>query len=290
MALYQLEEFAADYQNDEFSNYNIYDFDVYSDIDDDKIGSVKHILVDDSGRFRYLVVDTGFWIFGKKVLLPIGRSQINYSSRRVYAKGLTREQVENLPDFDALERVDYDYEERVRGVYRTPMTNTAVDTSAARGDRTRNINYDHNTYSYEHEPDLYGTTQPDHQNLKLYEERLVANKSRIKTGEVAVGKHVETETAQVAVPIEKEQVVIERTTPADAGRTVAPGEADFRNQEVTRMDVYEETPDIRKEAVLREEVKVKKVVDRDTVEAQETLRREELDIDQDDPNIREKRR
>jgi uncharacterized protein (TIGR02271 family) len=58
--------------------------------------------------------------------------------------------------------------------------------------------------------------QQDHQNLKLYEERLVANKSRVKTGEVSVGKHVETETARVAVPVEKERVIIERTTPEQA--------------------------------------------------------------------------
>ena len=117
------------------------------------------------------------------------------------------------------------------------------------------------------------------QNLKLYEERLVASKTRQKTGDVAVGKRVETELAQVSVPIEKERVVIEHTTPTDAGRAVAPGDADFRDGEVARMNVYEETPDIHKEAFVREEVKVKKVVEQETIEAQETLRREELDID-----------
>lgn len=48
------------------------------------------------------------------------------------------------------------------------------------------------------------------------------------------------------------------------------------------MSIYEETPDIHKETVLREEVKVKKVVEQDTVEAEETLRREELDINRND--------
>lgn len=280
MTLYKLEDFAANYKDAELGKYEIQNFDVYSDIDDDKVGTVKHILVDDSGRFRYIVVDTGFWIFGKQVLLPIGRSQINYSAQRVYAQGLTKEQVENLPDFHDLERVDYDYEERVRGVYRTPMSNTSATRT----------NYDRNTYSYEQEPDLYQATEKNHQSLKLYEERLIANKSRVKTGEVAVGKHVETETARVAVPVEHERVIIERTTPADAGRTVSPGEADFRNQEVARMEIYEETPDIRKEAVVREEVQIKKVVEQDTVEAQETLRREELDIDQNGDRINQTRR
>ena len=289
MALYKLKDFAGNYQDNDDNNYDIDDFDVYSDVDNDKVGTVKDILVDDSGRLRYLVVDTGFWVFGKKVLLPIGRSRVSYTDRRVYATGLTREQVENLPNFDNLERIDYDYEEQVRGVYRRPTTESALDTSTP-VDTSLNYSqpsvaapaqtatYDRDTYNYEREPDLYQTRDQDHQSLKLYEERLIANKSRVKTGEVAVGKHIETETAHVAVPVEKERVIIERTTPADAGRTASPGDADFREGEVARVEIYEETPEIRKEAVLREEVKVKKVVEQNTVEAQETLRREELDI------------
>jgi stress response protein YsnF len=37
---------------------------------------------------------------------------------------------------------------------------------------------------------------------------------------------------------------------------------------VARIEVYEETPEIRKEAFVREEVKISKVVDHETVEAQ----------------------
>ncbi|AFY58832.1 conserved domain protein, TIGR02271+C111 [Rivularia sp. PCC 7116] len=120
----------------------------------------------------------------------------------------------------------------------------------------------------------------DNNNVKLYEERLVADKERHKAGEVSVGKKVETETAKVAVPIEKERVVIERTTPTNQ-EVVAPGSVDFSGNEVARMDIYEESADINKEAFVREEVKVHKEVERETVEAQETLRREELDIDVD---------
>ena len=56
------------------------------------------------------------------------------------------------------------------------------------------------------------------------------------------------------------------------------------------MDVYEENADIRKEAVVREEVKVKKVVEEDTVEAQENLRREELDVNKSNDRSQKKRR
>ena len=44
------------------------------------------------------------------------------------------------------------------------------------------------------------------------------------------------------------------------------------------MEVYEEVPEFHKEAFVREEVRVSKVVDKETVTAQEQLRREELDV------------
>jgi uncharacterized protein (TIGR02271 family) len=119
----------------------------------------------------------------------------------------------------------------------------------------------------------------DHQTLKLYEERLIANKNRVKTGEVSIGKHVESETARVSVPVEKERVIVERTTPADAGTVVSPDANVFREGEVARMEVYEETADIQKKAFVREEVNVRKEVKHDTVNTSEQIRREELDVD-----------
>lgn len=204
-------------------------------------------------------------------MLPVGRANISYTDGRIYASGLTKEQVESLPDYNSLDRIDYDYEEQVRGVYR-PMAGTSELNQPATYD------YDRTTYNYEQEPSLYDMSDRDHQNLKLYEERLVANKQRRKAGEVSIGKHVETETARVAVPVEQERVVIERTNPTNA-TPVDPSQADFREGEVARMDIYEETPDIHKEAVVREEVRVKKVVETDTAEATDTIRREELDVD-----------
>ncbi|WP_193195704.1 DUF2382 domain-containing protein [Nostoc sp. MG11] len=290
MVLYKLEDFEPNYR-DTFEGREIKGLGVYTEGTDEKIGSVSDVLVDEEGHFRYLVVDLGFWIFGKKVLLPIGRTRIDYNVDRAYAVGMTREQAEALPEFDERQTLDYDYEERVRGVYRgsgdytRPVeASTPLEASAPLGTNyqsatTPTPTYNRDNYTYEHEPSLYGLNEGDHQTLKLYEERLVANKRRQKTGEVAIGKHVETETARVAVPVERERVVIERVTPTDAGTAVSSREANFREGEVARMEIHEETPEIRKEAFVREEVRVRKVVDQDTVETQETVRREELDVD-----------
>ncbi|MBW4566333.1 MAG: DUF2382 domain-containing protein [Mojavia pulchra JT2-VF2] len=280
MPLQKISEFDPDYRNTLEGN-DIKGMGVYVQGTDEKIGTVNDAVVDDQGTFRYLIVDLGFWIFGKKVLLPIGKSRIDSTADRIYVVGMTKEQAEKLPEYHehtALD-YDYDYEEQVRGGYRTPSVESSASVDVTSG--LTAPAYERNTYSYMQEPDLYDVSAHDDQTFKLYEERLVANKQRRKAGEVAIGKHIETETARVAVPVEKERVVIERVTPVDAGKVVSPGTADFREGEVAHMEIYEEVADVQKEAFVREEVRVQKVVDQETVEAQETVRREELDVNTD---------
>ncbi|GAB4527252.1 MAG: hypothetical protein Tsb0014_07880 [Pleurocapsa sp.] len=270
--LYKISDLYPDYHS-LFSNDDLMSYSLYSD-SDEKVGSIKDILVDRDGHFRYLVVDTGFWIFGKKVLLPFGRARIDSSQKRVYATGLTKEQAEHLPEYDSDMTVDYDYEERVRNVYRG-QSSTMGDLG--KGSALR----DRNSYSYDHEPSLYAHQETEgRQSLKLYEERLVANKERFRTGAVTVGKKVETETATVSVPVEKERVVIERNAATDT-KAVTPGSVSFKEGEVARVEVYEESAEIEKQAFVREEVSVRKEVEKDTVSARETVRREELDIETD---------
>ena len=274
MALVKLADAYPNYKQEIFGGDDIKGYEVYS-ATDEKVGGIYDALVDETGRFRYLVIDTGVWVFGKKVLVPIGRVRMDYDRRRVYITGLTKDQVERLPEYNDNMTVDYDYEERVRGIYRPTATATTATTA-----QVPSSTYDRNTYNYEHDRSLYDTDEQNHQKNKLYEERLLTSKQRQKTGEVTVGKHVETETARVSVPIEKERVIIERTNPTDT-REVTPGEVDFREGEVARMEVYEETADIQKKAFVREEVSIRKEIERDTVDATETIRREELDIDVD---------
>ncbi len=294
MVLYKLEELDDNYQAT-FDGDDVKGMDVYADVDEEKVGSVKNILVDESGNFRYLVIDTGGWIFGKQVLLPMGRARIDDNNRRIYATGLTKEQAKALPEFTDDLKIDHDYEESVRGVYRPQGVETSANLDASAPIDTAPLtmpsaaapvvgdNYNQaGSYNYDRDVDLYGMNDQNHKTLKLYQERLVANKTRAKAGEVTIGKHVETQTAQVAVPIEKERVVIERTSPSDAGRVVTPGEAKFNDGEVARVDVYTETPDIRKEAFVREEVKVTKEVTQETATAEGQVRREELDLNTGD--------
>src|SRR4028118_1662025 len=77
-----------------------------------------------------------FNIFGKKVLRPLGRSQINYQANRIYAIALTMAQADALPEYQEPRALDYDDEEQVRGVYRTQQAAQDATEKAAKGSLT----------------------------------------------------------------------------------------------------------------------------------------------------------
>jgi len=252
---------------------------------------------------------TYFWIFGKS-FAPSWTFRVDYNSDRVYAVGMTRDQADNLPEFSEDLALDYDYEESVRvyhsgywcfgwfynwlcgtsgyistldasapgcslfGFYDRRYGKSATSTSGT----SRSADYLQPTPTPKQEPSLYDVNEQD-QTLRLYQERLVANKQRVKTGSSGWQACWNRNDSGFS-PDWKERVVIERVTPTDAGRAVAPG--CLPGREVAHVEIYEGWHS--QEAFVREEVKVTKVVEQETVEAQETLRREELDVDSGSTN------
>jgi hypothetical protein len=56
-----------------------------------------------------MVVDTGFWIFGKKRMIPAGTvTDIDLDDRSVRVS-LTKDQIKSAPDYDEARRDDADY-------------------------------------------------------------------------------------------------------------------------------------------------------------------------------------
>jgi uncharacterized protein (TIGR02271 family) len=277
MALHKIADFNPDYKQ-HFGGRDIKGLDLYAA--NEKIGEVDDVLVDDGGQFRYLVISTGSWIMGKKVLLPIGRAHVDKDGTRIYAQNLTKKQVEALPEFTNDLTIDYEHEEKVRGVYRDAKMSMQQDRPPVTGTESMTPVATGGYYNYDREPDLYSLNAPERSSLKLYEERLVASTTRQKSGEAIISKHVETETATASVPVEKERITIERM-PGNAQSAVTPSATNFQEGEIARMEVYEEVPEFHKEAFVREEVKVSKIVEQETVTSQEQLRREELDVNID---------
>ena len=65
----------------------------------------------------YLVVDTGPWIFGHRVLLPAGTvKNVDSLAETVYVDR-TKEQIKHAPEFDPASQQDPAYRDKVRDYY-----------------------------------------------------------------------------------------------------------------------------------------------------------------------------
>src|SRR6187200_308615 len=77
---------------------------------DGSIGEIDEATNEVGGSF--VVVDTGPWIFGRKVVLPAGTIEnIDLDNRKVVV-GLTKDQIKNSPEYDP-DRFDDDYRGRL---------------------------------------------------------------------------------------------------------------------------------------------------------------------------------
>jgi hypothetical protein len=94
-------------QNTTLDMWTWIDYDIWRDTDisgfgvqavDGDIGSVDEATYDTGAS--YVVVDTGPWIFGKKVLLPAGViDQVDVTNRKLFVNR-TKDEIQKAPEFD----------------------------------------------------------------------------------------------------------------------------------------------------------------------------------------------
>jgi hypothetical protein len=65
----------------------------------------------------YLVVDTGPWIFGKKVMLPAGVIDRVDTESETILVNLTKDQIKSAPEFDEDRYTDEAYRSELGGYY-----------------------------------------------------------------------------------------------------------------------------------------------------------------------------
>jgi PRC-barrel domain protein len=83
---------------------------------DGNIGKIEEVVHGDDGRV-YLVVDTGFWIFEKKRMIPAGViDTIDHKNRRINVK-MTKDEIKKAPDYDAKHRNDDDVRKETEKAY-----------------------------------------------------------------------------------------------------------------------------------------------------------------------------
>lgn len=154
MTLIKLEAYFPNYHT-EANGYDITTFEVIAK-DDEKIGSVETVLVDrEYNRSRYFVVDMGFWVFGQKILIPVGLGLIVDADRSVYVAKFTKDQLKDAPKYDESLINDSRYQAQVNQYYHK-LLGTINETQADA------------TFDYQRAPDFYELKDS---NLKQYEER-----------------------------------------------------------------------------------------------------------------------
>ncbi|AIY06502.1 hypothetical protein Plano_2537 [Planococcus sp. PAMC 21323] len=134
----------------------------------------------------------------------------------------------------------------------------------------------------------------EEEKMQLHEERLSVDKERVQTGEVNVGKHVVEENQTIEVPVEREEVYIERRpvneetvgNSFDKESTLT-GDAYQEGQDI-HIPVSEEHVEVTKKDVISEEIVVGKRKVQDTETFNETVRHEEADIDDDSNGMNNK--
>jgi len=114
--------------------------------------------------------------------------------------------------------------------------------------------------------------------LVRYEEDLEAQKVSREAGEITVGKRVVEDTKTIEVPVRREEIEIERR-PVTADASVGVGADDAFSDERISVPLMEEQVEVRRVARPVEEVEITKTATEDTRRVDETVRREEFDID-----------
>ena len=112
------------------------------------------------------------------------------------------------------------------------------------------------------------------QTVQVKEEELEARKQPVETGEVKVRKEVHTEHKSMDVPVQREEVVVERHAPTGRGAT-----SDIKEGEEIRVPVTEEQVAVEKKPVVKEEVTVGKRVVQDTERVGGEVRKEDVRVE-----------
>ncbi|MGH7504196.1 MAG: PRC-barrel domain-containing protein [Longimicrobiales bacterium] len=96
--------------------FDVRAFEVRTLADDEDVGTVDDVLVDENGNARYMDIDVG--VFRKHVLLPVGQARVDADDDIVWVTGMTRAQLKDIPEWHHdTDLLDVGYESRLGRAY-----------------------------------------------------------------------------------------------------------------------------------------------------------------------------
>jgi uncharacterized protein (TIGR02271 family) len=254
------------------------------DRDGDKIGKIEDVYLDrSSGEPEWVAVKTG--LFGTNVsFVPIQDAAPAGDDLRVsYAK----DQVKDAPNVDPDGELSPEEERRLyqhygRSDYDEWSTDSEDRTEATFG-RDRDFDRDRD---FGGDGDAAGTVGRDTSGpttddaMTRSEEELNVGTQRRETGRARLRKYVETENVQETVPVQREEVRVEREpiTDANVDRALDGPEISEEEHEVT---LHTEEPVVEKRTVPKERVRLDKDVHTGEETVSEEVRKERIETDGD---------
>jgi uncharacterized protein (TIGR02271 family) len=235
--------------------------------DGDKIGTLEEIYLDaESGEPEWAAVTTGF--FGtKQTFVPLAQAEPQGGRVTVpYSK----DQVKDAPSIDPDGELSQDDEARLYRHYGLEYSELRSDTGLPEGAQTSGRG-----------PvgtDVSGPTTDE--AMTRSEEEVRVGTTQRERGRVRLRKYVVTEQVQQTVPVQREEVRIEREpiTDANVDQAMAGPEISDEEHEVV---LHEEVPVVEKRTVPKERVRLDKDVRTDEAQVSEQVRKERIEAEGD---------
>ena len=261
--------------------------------DGDKIGKVEQVFLDDnSGEPTFLTVNTG--LFGaKENFVPVKGAR--QDGDRVVLP-YTKDVIKDAPKVDADQHLSpaeeeelYRYyelnynDDRTAGTDRDRTTAAAgtagvAGTAAADRDVADRDVADRDRDAVDQDRRDVAATAGDEASVVRHEERLNVGTQEREAGHARLRKYVVTDHETVDVPVEREEVTVERTPINDTNARVDNGTIGEEEVDVT---LYEERPVVQKETVAVEEVGLNKQTVQETQRVEADVRKEQVDVETD---------
>lgn len=228
----------------------------------DKLGTIEEIYLDQqTDQPEWLAVRTG--LFGGKVsFVPLAQATEQDGEIRV---PYDKDHVKDAPNAEADGELSQEEEEALYRHYGLDYSEAGSDTGLAAGTTGRDASRDDDRRPVGH--DVSGPTTDD--AMTRSEEELRVGTREVETGRVRLRKHVVTEQVQKTVPVQREEVRIEREPITDANRDDALDGPDISEEE-HEVVLHAEEPVVDKQTVAKERVRL----DTQTVTGEEQISEE----------------
>jgi uncharacterized protein (TIGR02271 family) len=263
------------------------------DKDGDKVGKIGGLYYDDAtNEPSWLTVHTG--LFGtKETFIPV--QGVEVTGDRVILQ-YDKATVKDAPNVDEDGHLSPQEEEQLYRYYGVQYTGGGVETGRHAGDvETRGVADTSRTFDRDRDgvrDDARGAVGRDtsgpttDEAMTRSEERLNVGTETHEAGRARLRKHVVTEHQQVTVPVTHEEVTLEREPITETNRGAA-YDGPAISEEEHEVTLHAERPVVDTEAVAVERVRLGKetVTDQETVGGE--VRKEEIELDRGDANLRD---